>query len=270
MLRERIITGALLLVLALLLLKAGGIFVQTFILVLYCIAAYEFGAFRRLNDSAASLRYALILSLLPVSYWCAGSAGAGVAAAVVVMMLLGGEVFRLERGVHAGFPMDALSHVFLGVGYVGILGTMLFAISGMYSSRMLLCLMLLVASADTGAYFGGRAIGGKKLAPRISPKKTVSGAICGIVSACAASLLFYHYTGSTSEWSIQSVAVSVTAGILVSVLALVGDLAESLIKRTFDVKDSGTILPGHGGVLDRIDGLLFAAPALLLFGGLFP
>jgi phosphatidate cytidylyltransferase len=116
-------------------------------------------------------------------------------------------------------------------------------------------LLAAIWATDTGAYFAGRAIGGARLAPRISPKKTWSGAIGGAVSAVAVALAISLIVGerpNASRFAVLAVGVSV-AGQL-------GDLLESAVKRRFDVKDSGKLFPGHGGVLDRIDSLLVAAP----------
>ena len=122
-----------------------------------------------------------------------------------------------------------------------------------------LWLFLSVWSCDTGAYFSGRSIGGPKLAPRISPNKTWAGLLGGILAAMVASVLLALISGSGSTvlFAIQ--------GALLALISQCGDLAESSIKRRFDVKDSGNLIPGHGGILDRVDGVLFAAPTLVLF-----
>ena len=129
-------------------------------------------------------------------------------------------------------------------------------------------LFLVVWGADTGAYLSGRAIGGPKLAPRISPKKTWAGFIGGISIASLISVAFHFYTPG----DILNLAV---IGFLVALASQLGDLLESMAKRHFDVKDSSNLIPGHGGVLDRVDGLVIGAVALamilLIFGqGVLP
>ncbi|MCL4170153.1 UNVERIFIED_CONTAM: hypothetical protein GTU68_046165, partial [Idotea baltica] len=115
---------------------------------------------------------------------------------------------------------------------------------------------------DTAAYFGGSLIGGAKLLPRISPGKTWSGFICGVLAASLSAL----YIGSTGfELFLGSSNLQAFCfGSLFGLLAVIGDLFESLLKRSFGCKDSGTILPGHGGILDRVDAHLFAFPVLLV------
>lgn len=129
-------------------------------------------------------------------------------------------------------------------------------------------LFLVVWGADTGAYLTGRAIGGPKLAPRISPKKTWAGFIGGILVASGISVSFYFLEGG-------SIAVLAITGLVVAIMSQIGDLMESMAKRHFNVKDSSNLIPGHGGVLDRVDGLVIGAVAtsaiLLVFGkGILP
>jgi phosphatidate cytidylyltransferase len=120
------------------------------------------------------------------------------------------------------------------------------------------CLFISVWSCDTGAYFAGRSIGGPRLAPRISPKKTWSGLLGGMVAAAIASALLALVVGQGSAVSFAVLGASL------ALISQLGDLAESSVKRRFDVKDSGSIIPGHGGILDRVDGVLFAAPVMAL------
>ena len=124
-------------------------------------------------------------------------------------------------------------------------------------------ILALVATwfADSGAYFAGRAFGRTKLAPSISPGKTVEGAIGGLACAVAGAVGVRWLLLRGTLPAPDAVAVGVIGG----VLGPAGDLAESLLKRSFGVKDSGKLLPGHGGMLDRVDALLFVAPAAWLW-----
>lgn len=120
---------------------------------------------------------------------------------------------------------------------------------------MLFCL-LAVWATDIGAYAAGRSIGGPKLAPRISPKKTWAGLIGGMVAAALVGLGVALAAGAARPW------LALLIGPLLAVVGQAGDLFESWVKRRYDVKDSSNLIPGHGGLLDRIDGLLVAAPVL--------
>lgn len=119
-------------------------------------------------------------------------------------------------------------------------------------------LFAVVWSADIAGYFAGRAFGGPKLAPSISPKKTWSGAIGGLAASIAAALAMAYLIGSNEFFR-----AAMLGGIL-SAVAQAGDLFESRVKRVFDVKDSGGLIPGHGGVMDRLDGYLAASVMLAL------
>ena len=119
----------------------------------------------------------------------------------------------------------------------------------------LFLLMLTVVVSDTAQYYSGRAFGRRPLAPKISPKKTVEGAVGG--SCSAPSLLVV-----AGAWWLPAVpiALRVVLGVTIVALGIAGDLFESMLKRSAGVKDSSSLIPGHGGILDRIDALLFAAP----------
>ena len=136
--------------------------------------------------------------------------------------------------------------------------------------RWLLAALAIVWAADSGAYFAGRRFGGRlfkgrKLAPRISPNKTMEGLLGGVVAGVATGVGFGWLAGAGAP-ELPAVALVAVATVLFSV---VGDLFESLLKRHVGAKDSGSVIPGHGGVLDRLDGVLAALPAFLLGKELF-
>jgi phosphatidate cytidylyltransferase len=131
-----------------------------------------------------------------------------------------------------------------------------------YGTMALLYLIGVATLTDTASYAGGRLIGGPKLAPRISPHKTWSGLIVGIVAPALAGLAFAHLLQETSWWRLAIISVVLGAA------CQLGDLTESAIKRRFGVKDMSGLIPGHGGLLDRIDGLFFAAMAAAMIAAL--
>lgn len=122
---------------------------------------------------------------------------------------------------------------------------------------LLLFLLVLIAAADVGAYFGGRRFGRRKLAPRVSPGKTLEGFIAGLVAAGLAAAAGAYLLGFQAlPWLLLC--------LLVALVSVVGDLSESMFKRRAGLKDSGALLPGHGGILDRLDSLSAAGPVFLL------
>ena len=132
------------------------------------------------------------------------------------------------------------------------------------SSKALTMFFAMVMLTDTGAYYTGRTIGRHKLAPRISPGKTIEGAIGGFVMAAVAG-----YLSKLIFFPEIPTAHCLILGAVIGVVGQIGDLSESLLKRGSNVKDSGNLLPGHGGMLDRIDSILFSAPVLYYYFGLF-
>ena len=145
-----------------------------------------------------------------------------------------------------------------------MLSTMILANAFHDASALALLLIFVISPvADTFAFFVGSIFGGKKLCPSISPKKTIAGAVGGVVFGTGASVLMYslytlatgyEYAGLGNPW-----VMFVIVGLITSVMTVFGDLVESVIKRHLGIKDMGKIMPGHGGILDRIDGTLFAS-----------
>ena len=122
--------------------------------------------------------------------------------------------------------------------------------------------ILVVAAADSGAYFTGKAIGKHKMLPRLSPNKTIEGLLGGMVCAIVVAVIFLLYMRLTPLEYLYMVLISA----LVAVLSVVGDVFESMMKRIAGVKDSGNILPGHGGLLDRLDGYMPTLPIFVMLG----
>lgn len=206
------------------------------------IALYSFGG---------EITYAYLLFIFPL---------------LVTLVLM--ELFR-----KSDYPVTNFAFSIAGIFYIIIPFAMLnfFAydstfydtleIEG-YQYILLLAFFVIQWSNDTGAYLVGRAFGKTKLFERISPNKTWEGAIGGAVFALLAGFLFAYFSSShIGHWM-------VIAG-LITVFGTLGDLTESQIKRSVGVKDSGNLLPGHGGILDRFDGVLFSAPFVLTYLHLF-
>jgi phosphatidate cytidylyltransferase len=148
----------------------------------------------------------------------------------------------------------------LPVIYIGLPLGALAAVRTLAGREALLLLMGTIVISDSAQYYTGRAFGRRPLAPAISPKKTIEGAIGGMIFGTAAMATGGHYL-----FPAASLPMLVLVSATVTALGIVGDLFESLLKRSAGVKDSGAIIPGHGGVLDRIDSWLFAAPVYYVF-----
>lgn len=150
---------------------------------------------------------------------------------------------------HASFSL--FGALYVGIGFYYLIETRLAGI------EYVVYALLVIWSTDTGAYFTGRKVGKRKLWPDISPNKTIEGSVGGILSAVIFACLFHFFFPIASSYSYLIVVT-----IIASIIGQLGDLAASAIKRHYDVKDSGKLLPGHGGILDRFDSLLFVLPLL--------
>jgi phosphatidate cytidylyltransferase len=166
----------------------------------------------------------------------------------------------------------SVSATLFGVVYVALLAGFLIGVrmtadtpgTPKLAAKLITTFFAMVMMTDTGAYYTGRSLGRHKLAPRISPGKTIEGSVGGFITAVlagvACKLVFFN--------EIPLLHVLALGGVIGSV-SQVGDLAESLLKRGAGVKDSGSIFPGHGGMLDRVDSILFSAPILYYYSRLF-
>jgi len=191
-------------------------------------------------------------------FWCPDQEASLLLLTAMVMValaarLLSGRELREAAG-RAGITL-------LGILYVGLLFTPLALLRRLPSGVAWVALALgMTFMNDTAAYFAGRFFGRHKLHPRISPGKTIEGAVGGTLGSVAAAAIVKLWLLPEFTWT-DCVLLGVPAGLL----GQVGDLCESMIKRGAGVKDSGRVLPGHGGVLDRIDGLLFVIPYVYVY-----
>ena len=198
---------------------------------------------------------ALLLVLLAATIWARGAAGKPLGAAALTVLGV------LYTGGLLSFGYAIRYHPYT-VGGV-MLGPIPIAAGGVLLGLPL----ILTWATDTGAFFVGRAVGGRKLIPAVSPGKTVSGAIGGLLTSIVVTWLYVTFLLRPTAQLAMTPWGIIAFGALVSVAAQVGDLFESLVKREAGVKDSGGLLPGHGGVLDRLDSLFFVLPtAHLLLG----
>jgi phosphatidate cytidylyltransferase len=231
----------------------GGIWFNLFVALLAVLMAHEWVTLVHRQDSAQFALHAasaMAGALLPLQAGMAGAFGA-----ILVLALLSVMLARAQNPDHPKWA-------YLGVPYVGLPAIALVILRNDpdYGTAAIIWVLVTVWSADTLAYFAGRIIGGPKLAPVLSPKKTWAGLGGAIVGSAAASMIFALVMG------LGGLAV---LGLIAGALAIVeqgGDLFKSALKRHYGVKDSGRLIPGHGGVIDRVDGLVAVAMAAALIG----
>lgn len=252
-LRKRILSSLVLVPAAGLLIVAGGVAFDVGILAIAGVMAWEWGSLISApsdrDRTRAVLIAALLLSFL-VAIFVHVPAGVACAAVTVPISILVARQLRVVGPVWLGvavigtvFPALALvwmrSHIDFG------LQTVLYVIAS-------------VAFTDVGAYAAGRTIGGPKLLPKISPSKTWAGLAGGVACAMLVAVVF------TAIHEEARLAALVPLAIVIALIAQAGDLLESAVKRHFKVKDSGTLIPGHGGILDRVDGQMTVLPVVAL------
>lgn len=150
---------------------------------------------------------------------------------------------------HAAFT--AFSALYLGIGFYFLIETRFYGFEYVFYA------LLVIWTTDSGAYFTGRKLGKRKLWPEISPNKTVEGFLGGILFAVLFAFVFQLFYPIASSYFVLAIVT-----IIASIVGQLGDLVESALKRHFEVKDSGNLLPGHGGILDRFDSLLFVLPLI--------
>ena len=188
--------------------------------------------------------------------------------AALVMLSLAAALMNPDEIKSA---LISVSATVFGVAYVALLAGCLVGVRMIdtvrvqdLASKLLTMFFAMVIFTDTAAYYTGRSFGRHKLAPRISPGKTVEGFLGGLVGAVLAG-----YLSRLTFFPEVPLLHALVLGGLIGCVGPIGDLAESMLKRGSDVKDSGTLLPGHGGMLDRVDAILFCAPLLYAYAGLF-
>ncbi|WP_226390023.1 phosphatidate cytidylyltransferase [Penaeicola halotolerans] len=164
-------------------------------------------------------------------------------------------------------PFTSIAFTFLGIFYVGIpfalLNVAAFSVNGIFQYEIILGTLFILWASDSGAYFAGTRFGKTKLFERISPKKSWEGSVGGAITSFGVALVL------ASKFTILDVTQWMIITTIIIIAGTYGDLVESLFKRSIEIKDSGQSIPGHGGFLDRFDGLLLASPFITAFLKIF-
>ena len=213
------------------------------------------------GDRALGLRVPFALASLAIIYANLLLGTSGAMAPIMFACAVVMAVAVLARKAHLPDAGHHLAYSLAGLAYVPMLACVWPLLKKDFGPEWLFLALAVAFGSDTVAYFAGRAFGKRKLYEAVSPKKTIAGALGGLVGGVLAMVGFGHL------WLTPNMPVmhAVVLGLLGSALGQVGDLVASMIKRTFGVKDSGNVLPGHGGMLDRVDGLLFVAPLIFYY-----
>lgn len=265
--KQRVITAVVALALFIPIIIYGGIAIQLTAGALAVVGVYELFKMRGLKllsfEGIVASIGALTL-VLPAKEWfffLPDKSNSFMLFYLTVMILLCASVFSKNTYTldEAAFPV--LVSLYVGIGFRAFL----LARGDGNNLTILMYGLLVVWTTDIGAYMIGRKIGKNKLAPAISPNKTIEGSVGGILCAVVFAAIFFFFYPVKDLFS-YNIWVMLALTAVFSLVGQMGDLVESAYKRHYGVKDSGTILPGHGGILDRFDSLLFVFPVMHLLG----
>jgi len=246
-------------------------FVLAGVIVIVCsISAYELVYAIGVKENVRITIYAVVsAAIIPVGVCFGFGELVFTAVFIVLLCLLFFEAimaFKTDRQISFAKILTTL----FGGALIPYLLSSLVSLKNMHEGHLYVLLPVISAFVtDAGAYFTGMFIGKHKAFPHISPKKTIEGYIGGLIIGTVAMMLYGSILANTTLYEIRFWALAIY-GIIGAVFTELGDLAFSLIKREFDIKDYGQLLPGHGGMLDRFDSMIFAAPAIYLLVSVFP
>lgn len=237
---------------------ADGIYIALIVMI-SILAQYEFLTLGERKGYPVNKVLSIVLMLFLLSTFLLTEVSVEIGVFAVLLFIPAAYVFG-NSSVEEGLPASAVC--VLGTLYVGMLSGALLRLRLDFpeGTRLIFFLLIVVWMCDAGAFYIGKQFGKRRLSPRVSPKKTVEGLLGGIVFAVIAATII-HFTFFPSF----PLPHAIIAAVLLSIAGVIGDLAESLWKRSADVKDSGTLIPGHGGFLDRLDSILFTAPILYTY-----
>lgn len=270
--QARVITGVGLLVVGIIGLALGPTIALALIVLVVALCAGEFfNALRVAGYQPATLLGLAASVAMPIAVFVRGPQAVALVLALTVVF---GMLWFL-LGVGSEIPTMNIGVTLLGVVYIGVLGSFGAAmleiagragLNGDDGTGLLLAAIVITVGYDVGAYFAGRSIGRTPLTA-VSPNKTVEGLIGGAVTSAVAAIVVFGLVEFGEPWGTADAGFfSVVAlGVVGAIVAPLGDLGESLIKRDLGIKDMGSVLPGHGGFLDRFDALLFVLPAVYFF-----
>ena len=268
MFKTRLISGIVLVLIALLTIITGGWVLWGTLLALSLIGVFELyravGLWKKENRSltytglAGVVFYYLLLGFKADAYTMTGLI-------LVLVVIMAVYVFSYPK-----YHAEQIMAAFFGIIYVAVMLSYVYQTRNVQDGVFLVWLIFLCSwGCDTCAYCVGMLIGKHKMSPKLSPKKSVEGAIGGVAGAAILGAVYAAAMGGHLEGSGNKVLIYALICAVGALISMVGDLAASAIKRNHDIKDYGKLIPGHGGVLDRFDSVIFTAPVISFLALLF-
>ncbi|MGT2751030.1 phosphatidate cytidylyltransferase [Streptococcus orisasini] len=261
--QKRVIFGGVALAIFLPFLFLGGIFFQLFIGILAMIGVSEMLKMKGLEifsfEGILAMLAAFVLTVPLDSYLTfLPIDGSFSAFSLVMFLILAGTVLNTRHYSFEDAAFPIACSFYIGVGFQNLINARNTGLDKVFLA------LFIVWATDIGAYMIGRQFGKRKLMPSVSPNKTVEGSLGGILSALVVAFIFMLF--DKNVYAPHNFFVMLLLVMLFSIFAQFGDLVESSIKRHFGVKDSGKLIPGHGGILDRFDSMIFVFPIMHFFG----
>ncbi len=241
----------------------GGIFFSVLVFGIASISFYEFNSLAKNKGANVNLIAGEVFILILLLNQFQPFISYGSLFLIIIFLI---SLFELYR--NNGSAILNIGSTFLGIFYIGIFSSALIGIREFYSADianyarggyLIISILAAIWICDSAAFFGGTALGKHKIFPRVSPKKSWEGALFGFIFSVLTMILAHQLLLNFLPW-----IEVIIFGIIIGTVGQLGDFVESLLKRDAGVKDSSNIIPGHGGVFDRFDSLLFSAPIILL------
>ena len=257
MFRTRLISGIVLVALAILLVTKGGVLLYCVTAAISLIGMFELYRVMGIEKKAPGIAGYLACLGYYGLVWFEGQHYVTLLAIAALMVLMSIYVFTFPK-----YGTEQITVAFFGIFYLGIMLSYLYQVRAMADGKYLVWLIFLSSwGCDTCAYCAGMLLGKHKMAPKLSPKKSVEGGIGGIVGAALLGAIFAVAANKITGAGVNPAQYAVICGVG-GMISQIGDLAASAIKRNHDIKDYGKLIPGHGGILDRFDSVIFTAPII--------
>ena len=257
MFTTRLISGIVLVIIAAFLLVEGSTVLYFASLAISLIGLFELYRVMKIERSAPGyVGYAAVVAY----YWIMGNREQYVTFLAIVSLMI---LMTIYVVTFPKYGTEQITVAFFGIFYVGIMFSYLYQVREMPDGKYLVWLILLSSwGCDTCAYCAGMLLGKHRLAPVLSPKKSIEGAVGGVVGSALLGCIYAYFFGAKMDEVSNPMVACAVACAIAAVISQIGDLAASAIKRNHNVKDYGNLIPGHGGVLDRFDSMIFTAPAI--------
>ena len=264
MFTKRLVSGIILVILAIIIVGKGGALLYGVTALISLIGLFELYRVLKIEKNAMGV----VGYLTALSYyglvWFDGHHYVTLMAIAALMVMMAIYVFTFPK-----YRTEEVAESFFGVFYVAVMLSYLYQVRAMGDGRYLVWLIFLSSwGCDTSAYCVGMLFGKHKLAPVLSPKKSVEGGIGGVIGAALLGALYGFLVRNQVGFDHPALVCAVVCGVG-GLISMVGDLAASAVKRNYGIKDYGKLIPGHGGILDRFDSVLFTAPVIYYLTTLF-